>query len=88
VMVRCLAHRNGQKVRWLVWGVRFGLVSLPGDSNCEAAHSVGGSTVGVAERPALERMDGSGGKAYPTEEQRRVVEKDVVRSSYRHGAGR
>jgi hypothetical protein len=31
-------------------------------------------------------MDGSGGKAYPTEEQRRVVEKDVVRSSYRHGA--
>jgi hypothetical protein len=31
-------------------------------------------------------MDGSGGKAYPTEEQRRIVEKDAVRSSYRHEA--
>jgi hypothetical protein len=64
-MVRCPAHRNGQKVRWLVWGVRFGLVSLPSDSNCEAAHGVGGSMVGVAGRPALEKDGWFGWKGLP-----------------------
>jgi hypothetical protein len=45
-VIQCPAHRDGQKVRWPVWGVWFGSVRLPGDSICEAAHGVGGSTVG------------------------------------------
>jgi hypothetical protein len=46
VMVWCPALRSGQKVRWPVWGVRFGSVRLPGDSNFGVAHGMGGSTMG------------------------------------------
>jgi hypothetical protein len=64
-MVRCPTHRNRQKVRWLIWGVWFGLVRLPGDSNCEAAHGVGGSMVRVTRRPTLGKDGRFGWKGLP-----------------------
>jgi hypothetical protein len=56
VMIRCPAHRNRQKVRWTVWGVRFGSLRLPGDSSCGVAHGVGGSMVGWPGGRHWERM--------------------------------
>jgi hypothetical protein len=85
-MVRCPAHRSRQKVRCPVWGVRFGSVRLPSDSNCGAAHDVRGATLGVAGWATLGKDGWFRWKGLPDGGAATHCRKGCGSSSYKRGA--